>query len=289
MTLIAAPAPRETRRVGGYREYAPPAELARLVDTLWVYSIPDLPAGVWQPPWHRVLPELGVSLSFRCWRDEATGRVLDGELAFQGPIRAAQPFAPSRAYYLESIRVAPEWSAALFGADPAAHADGVDAYRLVSRRRAARLHDRLARTTTSAQALQALLDEVRELRDDARPSRAVLVAHRAAELIRARQGALSLPDIARAVGVSERQLRRIVRETTGIGAKQLQRVHRLNRAVCIADWCGEQRRPPWARIAAQAGYYDQSHLIREVLALSGRTPAELHAERQAENSAPSTA
>ena len=34
----------------------------------------------------------------------------------------------------------------------------------------------------------------------------------------------------------------------------------------------------WSRLAAEAGYYDQAHLIREVRALAGTTPAELARE-----------
>jgi AraC-like DNA-binding protein len=40
--------------------------------------------------------------------------------------------------------------------------------------------------------------------------------------------------------------------------------------------------PPWARIAAAAGFADQSHLIRECTALTGLTPGEVHRERRSE-------
>jgi AraC-like DNA-binding protein len=39
--------------------------------------------------------------------------------------------------------------------------------------------------------------------------------------------------------------------------------------------------PSWSRLAIEAGYYDQAHLIREVRVLSGATPAELAAETRA--------
>jgi AraC-like DNA-binding protein len=136
------------------------------------------------------------------------------------------------------------------------------------------------RTRTSDDAMQALVDEVRDLRSALVPTRRVFLAHAAAEMIRARSARLSLSDIGRELGITHRHLRRVVRESTGIGAKQFQRVHRLNRAVARSDAIA---RPEWARIAAETGYYDQSHLIREFLALTGRTPIELHRERQAEN------
>src|SRR5690348_17582149 len=54
---------RSTRhRLGGYREYAAPAELSDCVESVWVHETPrDAPV---QPP-HRVLPDLGVSLAFQ--------------------------------------------------------------------------------------------------------------------------------------------------------------------------------------------------------------------------------
>jgi hypothetical protein len=44
------PALRATRTVGGYREYAPPPDLARVVDACWVYSTPAV------TPEHGVIP-----------------------------------------------------------------------------------------------------------------------------------------------------------------------------------------------------------------------------------------
>jgi len=38
-------------------------------------------------------------------------------------------------------------------------------------------------------------------------------------------------------------------------------------------------RPAWAGVAAESGYCDQSHLIRDCLDLGGAAPRQLHAER----------
>lgn len=72
------------------------------------------------------------------------------------------------------------------------------------------------------------------------------------------------------VAISERGLRRKLRDEVGYGPKRLQRVlrfrefvRRLPSAASLAD------------LAADLGYADQSHLGRECLALSGSTPARL--------------
>ena len=71
------------------------------------------------------------------------------------------------------------------------------------------------------------------------------------------------------LGVSERHLRRVFRETFGVGPKEfakLERFHRALRAARNGDPAS------WASIAATAGYYDQAHLIAEFRAISGVTP-----------------
>ena len=60
----------------------------------------------------------------------------------------------------------------------------------------------------------------------------------------------------------------------GYPPQQLGRVLRLNRVVALAD-AGHG----WADIAASAGFADQAHLAREVLALSGLSPTALRRER----------
>ncbi|MFW5418416.1 AraC family transcriptional regulator [Nocardiopsis sp. CNT-189] len=101
--------------------------------------------------------------------------------------------------------------------------------------------------------------------------------------VRAALHALSLPGAtaagaARAVGLSERQLRRLLLDHTGLGPRALQRVARLQRFLRAADTAPAR---PLADLAVAAGYADQPHLTREVRRMSGLTPAALLAERAA--------
>lgn len=54
---------------------------------------------------------------------------------------------------------------------------------------------------------------------------------------------------------------------------------RFLHAVIAADRAVD---PGWARLAADAGFCDQSHLVRESRALCGLSPGEVHRERRAE-------
>lgn len=243
-------------RLGGYREYAAPADLRHIVDVVWSYARPTRR--------HRVLPEGGISLCFQSRRN-AGGVVTDPQVTLIGPIRATRFTEPDPELHLEALRLKPEWCRALLGADPAEHVNAVDPLS------APRLLDRLARTTTSHDALAILLDEIRA-RAASPPA-----AHAALEIIRT--ASVPVYGVARQLRVSERQLRRVVIDATSWPPKHLQRVLRMNRAVAAAD---RQTAPNWTLLAAECGYFDQPHLIAEVRSLTGCSPVELHAERRAE-------
>lgn len=79
------------------------------------------------------------------------------------------------------------------------------------------------------------------------------------------------------LGVSERHLRRVFRETIGVSPKAFARLARFRRAVQATR---EDRRVSWASIAARTGYYDQAHLISEFRAIAGATPRAFLSELQ---------
>ena len=80
-------------------------------------------------------------------------------------------------------------------------------------------------------------------------------------------------DLAAAVGLSERQLRRRFSVAVGLRPKAYGRVVRLHAALRLAQ---TTKRPSWADIAQQCGFYDQPHLIAEFRAATGVSPAVLH-------------
>ena len=72
------------------------------------------------------------------------------------------------------------------------------------------------------------------------------------------------------LGFSERQLRRRVIAAAGYGPKTLEQILRFRRTLAIAGPDAD-----WSRIAAEQGYADQPHLVRQVRRWSGATPREL--------------
>ena len=68
---------------------------------------------------------------------------------------------------------------------------------------------------------------------------------------------------------SQRHLRRLCREHTGISPKLLSRILRFRRAV---ERLRQRPQVRWADFAAACGYFDQAHLIREFQEFAGETP-----------------
>jgi AraC-like DNA-binding protein len=139
-----------------------------------------------------------------------------------------------------------------------------------------RLLDRLAgaRDTVGAAAmLESAIAERLAIAGGGRHAGARLALDAAARLASAPVSA-----VAQGLGVSERHLRRVFRETTGVSPKAFAKLARFQHALRAA---GEAGHGGWASIAAAAGYYDQAHLIAEFRAIAGVTPRTLLTELRA--------
>lgn len=83
-------------------------------------------------------------------------------------------------------------------------------------------------------------------------------------------GRVSIDQIARLVGLSNRQLERRFKECVGIPPKQLCRSLRFKSVYkCLT----RNRAERWPSVAVACGYYDQSHMINEFRRFTGMSPA----------------
>ena len=264
----------ETRHIlGGYREYAAAAPLADCVESLWVHQTPSAP--VVNGAAHRVLPDPGVSVGFLGFRD-ATGAPVDWAPVIVGPKLRAQMFALVPGRELTAIRVKAEWVGPLLGIDPVSIEDRVDPLGSVMPRLAERLGDELSRTRSAAEALRTLAAALRRLRADCHTAPSAITSH-ALDIFRDTAGRTSCERVAARLGLSERHVRRHVHDATGMAPKAYSRAVRFVAAMVMSD---RLERPAWADIALRAGYCDQSHLIRDAVALAGVSPRDLHVERR---------
>jgi AraC-like DNA-binding protein len=88
-----------------------------------------------------------------------------------------------------------------------------------------------------------------------------------------RRETTAVEDVAARVGLTRQHLNRVFRSQIGIGVKQFARVARFQR---FQKMIRARTAPSWPRLALDAGYYDQAHMIRDCKALTGLSPVALH-------------
>lgn len=267
----------QSHRVGGYHEYAAPADVADAVEALWTYETVGVRLAV-----HRVVPDAAVSLCFMGTR-ASDGSPGSSRLRLIGPVAAPKLFAPPPSHSMAAIRVKLEWCRPLLGVPPCEHADSEPCYADIRPDLAAPLEERLMTITQPADALRLLLAFIRR-RHEALVGQRTTAGH--VELLRISMaslrrgaGAPRVVELARQLGVTDRHLRRVMVDETGIAPRHFARIQRFHAVLRASD---QDSRPSWAALAAHLGYADQSHLIREIQDLAGVTPTRLHNERLAE-------
>jgi AraC-like DNA-binding protein len=85
-------------------------------------------------------------------------------------------------------------------------------------------------------------------------------------------GGVRVADVAAELGISHRRLVDVFTAEAGIGPKAFARIARLRHTLARAR---RERTPDWAGLAHVSGYCDQSHLIREFVAITGDSPSTL--------------
>lgn len=244
-----------------YREHPPSPALAPWVECYWTMRATAAP-----PRANRVLPDGSADIIVDLAR---------GTDAFAvGPMRTAAviPVGGSIDYF--GIRFRPGAGAHFLGAPLGEMCDvrvpldalwGALANELAEVLAAAPPAERVRHTE------RVLWRRLADVRDDQ-----ALVARAVAQMRRVR-GGVGVRALAEALGVNERRLERAFAHHVGLSPKFLARVERFAYAVRLVD-DGAPR--AWSTLAYDAGYADQSHLVREFRALAGVTPAMLAAERQ---------
>ncbi len=87
--------------------------------------------------------------------------------------------------------------------------------------------------------------------------------------LREREGQLPIPELARELAVSQRHLERLYQSQVGMSPKQYARLLRVETArLALKQMNGQST----AGLAAELGFFDQSHFIREFNAVIGMTP-----------------
>ena len=223
-----------------YVESHPGAPLERAVECCWsVESVSALD--------HSVRPDGCIDIVYS----------RAGGLRAVGAMTREHRFALPAGSRTIGVRFRPGMARPFLRVSPADLVDGTVALEDIWGRRARelerQLQDRLsARTMSSALFAPPAPDPVK------RAIEAIALAH----------GAIDLDWVASQAGMSARQFRRRCLAESGLAPKHLCRILRFRRACELASAanCG------WAAIAADTGYFDQAHLIRDFHEFTGRAP-----------------
>jgi AraC-like DNA-binding protein len=246
-----------------YIERRPAPALAGVLSSVWVQSV--TPGA--DPYTHRTVPNGSVELSV----------VVGGPVRVIGPRTgpAVDVLAPGETVI--GVRFRP--GAAALGVATSELVDEEVAVGELWGRRGAELGERIAEAASVPEALALLEAHVARSLEQA-PATDPVVMQAVERLMPWRApGVGSLPA---ALHISERQLRRRALQATGLAPKVLHRMLRFQGFLALVQHAlarGERPGAGWlARLAAEAGYADQSHLTRECVRLMGITPAAFLAE-----------
>lgn len=251
-----------------YRQFAVPPLLSPWVECVWRLTGDRDPAAPAQP----VCPDGCLELVIHAG-DAFRARLGDGVWTRQpdrlivGQMSQPVTLAPLGRVDVWGVRAHP-WGGGIFVDGPISHlTDRIEHAGDVSPALARALADAVEEggaddTQTVAALCRVLAPRARRL---AAPD--PLCVRTAARLLASPTA--SLAQLAGESGVSERQFERRFLASVGLTAKTFARIARFQRVCGLLDAAPETL----AAAAIDAGYYDQSHLVRDVRAFAGRTPS----------------
>jgi AraC-like DNA-binding protein len=245
---------RETPRPT-YREFAPPPHLGKQIVCFWRHGATSLPSTA------RVIPDGCVDI---VWVNDEAPHVA-------GPMTRPVLYSIDSGTEIVAVRLRPGVAHRLLGEHAKALLNqDVPLRDLWPGHRAAPWDDVAAERSASAK-LAAIAEVMRvRLRTDGEFDDFVM--HAAAWI--ARHPFASLDGLSGLSRLSERQIRRQFDEAIGYGPKKLQRILRLQRLLWLASH-ETSRVESLAQLSFATGYADQSHMTREVIALTGVLPRHL--------------
>jgi AraC-like DNA-binding protein len=255
----------DTDPLGEYRWRDVAGREAAAGEAVWAYGGPAS-----RPTAQLLAPHWKVCLGVvRRWAP-GTGALEDCRLLLLGPVTAPRMSANLPGTEIVALRLHPELVPALLGIAASDIADsevGLPAHPNFDALR--RLGEVGADQATIAQALLGWLARALPA-PDATPVRA------AAQLVRRSGGRIGIARLAERLDVSPRTLRRQMQAEVGLPAKAYARSVRLKRLLMESN---TEREPDWAQLALAHGYADQSHMLRELRAMTGMSARRIHAMR----------
>lgn len=244
-----------------YREYPPHPALRAHVACLWTARV-AAPVSASAPHVHRVLPDNCVDI---LWQDDGRQAYAVGMMSASFLVPAARPVRTV------AVRFRPGAAGAFLGAPlhplTDARAQLAD---LWGRSLADRLDDALWTDDLTDRQRIALVERELLRRLAGTAARGGSLGLRAVAAIEASHGVLPVETLADTLRVSRQHLALQFRQQVGITPKLFARICRFRRALALLR--DPSRDGDLASLAADCGYFDQSHLVRDFRDFAGSTP-----------------
>ena len=254
-----------------YREFEAPEALKPLVERFWWLEGPaDAIAAEPIPPDGRT--EIIVHGADPFAEPDGSGSLtVQDRVLFAGQLTRAVQLLPRGYARVVGAHLRPYAAHAMFGMSQRAMTDRIVDFRDVHRPLARRIRDDVASRESGdamVAALAAALEAHAGTQEVSGPaSGAVSIATR-------RKGLVQVSDLARELRVSSRQLERLFDERVGLPPKLFLRVVRFQEV--LRGLRQETGATTWAQRAAEHGFYDQAHFIRDFKTFVGESPAAWH-------------
>ncbi|HEY8997556.1 MAG TPA: AraC family transcriptional regulator, partial [Edaphobacter sp.] len=135
--------------------------------------------------------------------------------------------------------------------------------------RASSLRDQLAEASTPHAKFDALEAALLERLRQGRPAAPHRLVHHAISVLDSAPSTTTITELSRSIGLSSRRLSQLFAQHVGVSPKLYARIRRFQQAVALLHRGGDV---PWAELALNCGYYDQSHFANDFRAFSSISP-----------------
>jgi AraC-like DNA-binding protein len=235
----------------------PPAPLAPYINRLWYYRV-ESPGS--RADW--LLPDASFQIVI-----SLTGPVDESLVA--GPRSRATLIDPAPLRALMGVHFKPAGAPAILGHAGYSFRDLDVPIDSVWPRLGRELHERLLDVVEPDHGFAILAQYLLNRLDYARVPHPVVLDG----VSRAQAGAGSVPvcQLVADSGLSHRRFNQLFKDHVGFSPKRFSRILRFQHLLRLINQCSV---PDWSRLAFEAGYADQSHMIREFRALAGIRPSD---------------
>ncbi len=254
-----------------YREFQPASPLSKNVECLWLLDGHD-----WQESSapERLLPDgcaeliLNFGDLFREHKEAGRSELQPSRFVV-GQMTQPVLVSPTGSVQLLGIRFAPGGALPFFPVPPGELTNRIaplsDVAGALDRELSGRVYE-----TRGLQEKVALVESLLLRYTIAKEEKGASLQNAISEIVNS-GGQISVDRLANDLGISGRQLERRFLNEVGLGPKLLCRILRFQQVFRAV----EREDKNWARIAADCGYYDQAHLIRDFRQFAGQTPSVL--------------